>query len=78
MLEQDVAFNLEIPTSSDPNWTTCRLRFELCCIQGLGQLNEEELQEICGRLRAAGFGPGHACAFRNLCHSARGARVTWL
>lgn len=40
----------------------------------LGQLNEEELQEICGRLRAAGFGPGHACAFRNLCHSARGAR----
>eukprot|EP00747_Dinoflagellata_sp_TGD_P179308 gnl/TRDRNA2_/TRDRNA2_29921_c0_seq1.p1 gnl/TRDRNA2_/TRDRNA2_29921_c0~~gnl/TRDRNA2_/TRDRNA2_29921_c0_seq1.p1 ORF type:complete len:743 (+),score=137.28 gnl/TRDRNA2_/TRDRNA2_29921_c0_seq1:57-2231(+) len=37
----------------------------------LGALSEDELHELCGRVRAAGFGLGHARALRELCSQAR-------
>ena len=34
--------------------------------KGLGKLTADEFSEIVGRVRAAGFGPGHACGLSRL------------
>ena len=49
---------------------------QICRVfQGLGKLNAEELQDVCQRLRAVGFGPGHCCALRQL---RAAATATWM
>jgi len=45
--------------------------FGILTYDGLGQLSEEEIEETCKRVRAAGFGPGHTRSLRALGSSAR-------